>query len=57
MEVSCSSTLVLVDLYAPVIVCKHFLWIDLRGFTILSGILLILILLFYVIGTRVRHGP
>lgn len=38
MEVSCSSTLVLVDLYAPVILSKHFLCIDFRGLTILSGV-------------------
>ena len=32
MEVSCSSTRVLVDLYAPVTFCKHCLWILFKCF-------------------------
>lgn len=38
-EVSCSNTLLLVVLYAPLISFEHFIWILLRGFTIPSGIL------------------
>lgn len=39
MQVSFSSALVLVKLYAPMIFCKHLCWMDLTGLTILSGFL------------------
>ena len=41
VQVSCSITLQLVYLYAPVTIFKHFLWILLRGLIIFSGILLL----------------
>ena len=56
IEVSCSSTLALVDLYALVMFCRHLFCMFLSGLTILSGIFPLAPALAHIRDPYVRAG-